>query len=433
MKLVQFFKRIRLRTWIIAGLAAVLVVGSGTTWAVLALTAGSARAQSAPTSMSVAASLQTMQKTVDGTGTLAPTVNESVDFAVAGTVTAVNVTAGQTVAAGDTLATVDTLTVQADALSAQATLASAAAKLASAEAADDGTDASATTIAADAAAVAVAQAAADKAAAAVADATLTAPVAGLVTAVNLAVGDAVTGSASSSSGGSGTGAAASGTGTGSSSSSSTSSSQFTIVSTDSWTVSLSVGETDVANVKAGDQVELSTTDNTSFFGTVSTVGLLPSTTSGAATYPVTIAVTGTPTGLYDGVSVTASVVYEKRTDVLTVPSAAVTTASDGTTTVTKVDSAGAETTTTVTVGETVGTLTEITAGLAEGDLVKVTVFTPGSGNSGTGTGSGSGFPGGTGEFPSGGTFPGGTFPGGTGGTGGTGAGTGTTQGTSSRG
>ncbi len=426
MKLAERAKRLRPRTWIIVGLAALVVVGGGTTWAVLSATS-SATAQVAPTTSTVAASLETLEKTIDASGTLAPTVNESVDFAVAGTVTSVNVQAGSTVAAGDVLATVDTLTVQADLLAAQATLAKAQATLASAEADDDGTDAAAAQIASDEAAVAVAQAAADKAAAAVGDTTLVAPVAGLVTAVDLEVGDTVSGSASSSGSGSasgtGTGSAAGGTGSGSSgSSSSTSTAQFTIVSTDSWQVSLSVGETDVKNVTVGDQVELATDDGTSFFGTVSEVGMLPSSSSGAAAYPVTVAVTGSPEGLYDGVSVTASIVYERRTDVLTVPSAAVTTDADGTSTVTVVGSDGAETETAVTVGETSGSLTEITGGLAEGDQVQVTVFTPGQGNSGTGGGSGQG---GFSGFPGGGTLPegfdpsqmggagGGQFPGGT--------------------
>jgi len=426
-KIVSRIKKLRPRTWAIAGAVAVVVVGGGTTWAVLASNAGAASASAqAVTTQSVAASLQTMQKTIDTSGTLAPTVQEDVDFAVAGTVTAVAVQAGSTVTAGDVLATVDTLTVQSEALAAQAALAKAQATLASAEADDDGTDTSATQIAADEASVAVAQAAADKAVAAVADATLVAPVSGLVTAVNLEVGDTTSGSGSSSSSGT-SGSGTSGTGSGStgtgSSSSSTSSSAFTIVSTDSWQVSLSVGETDVANVTVGDQVELSTDDGTAFFGTVSTVGMLPSTTSGAATYPVTVAVTGSPEGLYDGISITASIVYERRTDVLTVPSAAVTTASDGTTSVSAVDADGNETTTTVTVGETVGTLTEITAGLAEGDLVAVTTFTPGAGNSGTGGMGGTGTQQGTGTFPGGGTMPqgfdpsqmsgGGQMPGGT--------------------
>ncbi|MFB2580699.1 efflux RND transporter periplasmic adaptor subunit [Herbiconiux sp. P15] len=423
MKIIERMKRMRVRTWVIAGAAVVIIAGGGTTWAVLASSSG-AEAQTAPATASVAASLETLEKTIDSSGTLAPTVQEDVDFAVAGTVTAVNVTAGQTVAAGDVLATVDTLTVQADALAAQATLARAQATLASAEADDDGSDESAAQIASDQAAVDEAQAAADKAAAAIADATLVAPVAGLVTSVNLEVGDTTTGSGSAS-GSTGTSGSAA-TGATGSTGTTTSTAQFTIVSTDSWQVSLSIGETDLANVAVDDQVELSTDDGTAFFGTVSEVGMLPSTTSGAAAYPVTVAVTGSPEGLHDGISVTASIVYERRTDVLTVPSAAVSTDADGASTVTVVDAEGTETVTPVTVGETVDSLTEITEGIAEGDLVQVTSFTPGSGNSGT-------MPGG-GELPDGFELPegfdpsqmgggGAGFPGGAGGTGGVTGGT----------
>jgi membrane fusion protein, macrolide-specific efflux system len=193
------------------------------------------------------------------------------------------------------------------------------------------------------------------------------------------------------------------------------------VSTDSWQVSLSVSETEVSEIAAGDQVELATDDGTSFFGTVSSIGLLPSTTSGAATYPVVVAVTGSPEGLFDGISVTADIVYERRADVLTVPANAVTTGTDGTSTVTVVADDGTTTETTVEVGETSGSLVEITSGLAEGDMVQITVFTPGSTGTDGGTGGQSGTGGQTGTFPGGGS---GTFPGGgtgTGGTGGTGS------------
>jgi macrolide-specific efflux system membrane fusion protein len=115
------------------------------------------------------------------------------------------------------------------------------------------------------------------------------------------------------------------------------------------------------------------------------------------------------------VSVTAAIVYERRTDVLTVPSAAITTA-NGKSTVTKVVD-GKNVTTDVTVGETSGTVTEITKGLSSGDSVLVTVFTPGSG-AGTGGSTGqTGQTGQQGQFPGGGEGftgggEGGQFPGG---------------------
>ncbi|MCS5714111.1 biotin/lipoyl-binding protein [Herbiconiux sp. CPCC 205716] len=368
--------RLRRRTKIIIAAATVLVVAGCASAVVVQLTSGAASASASadgPVSRTVAASLETLDKTVAATGTLAPSVDEDVAFEVAGTVTAVNVVAGSTVTAGDVLATVDTLSVQADLLEAEANLASARAALASAESDDDGSDADTATIAAASAAVDVAAKSVDTASAAVGKTTLTAPVSGLVTAVGLAVGDVVGGQSSS------TGSTPS-TGT----DSGTSAAQFTIVGTDSWEAALTVGERDVTNVAVGDQVEFSTDDGDSFFGTVSEVGLLPSTSSGAAAYPVTVAVTGSPDGLHDGIAVTASIVYERRTDVLTVPSGAVTTADDGTSTVTVVDADGGESTRTVTVGETAGDLTEIVEGLVEGETVQVTVFTPGSG-SGSGT------------------------------------------------
>ena len=262
----------------------------------------------------------------------------------------------------------------------------------------DGTDAAVAQIAAQTASIAVDEAAVVTAQAAVAGATLTAPSAGLVTAVNVAVGDVIS---SGGSGSSGAGGATTASTASTSSSSSTSTADFSIVGTDSWSLSLAIGESDIANVAVNDQVELALDDGTAFFGTVQSVGILPSTTSGAVTYPVVVAVTGDPDGLYDGVAVTAKIVYERRTNVLTVPSAAVTTA-DGVSTVKTLDAAGTAVATTVTVGETVGNVTEILTGIAEGDDVVVVTFTPGSGNSGSTTQRGTRPTG----MPAGGTFPG---------------------------
>ncbi|GHS89059.1 RND transporter [Actinomycetota bacterium] len=380
----------------------VAVVGVGVYWFGVR-DDGASAATAGPTTSTVAASLTTMEKTVTGTGTLTPTVQESVGFAVSGTVTSVAVAAGDTVTAGQTLATVDTLQLNADLLSAKATLAAAAAKLADAQDADDGTTTADAQIAALAAQVDVAQAAVDTATAAMADATLVAPVAGLVTAVDLEVGDVVGGSSGSSgasgaSGTTGTGAAA-GAQT-STTTTSTGTSAVTIVGTDAWQVSTTVGESDVALIAAGDQVEMTSDDSTDvIYGTVGEVGLVATSTSGVAAYPVVVDVTGNPADLHDGVSVDVSIIYERRTDVLTVPAAAVTTA-DGESVVQQAGADGNPVSTVVTVGETSGNLVEITSGLAEGDEVLVTVFTPaaGSGTDGGSTDQRGTFPGG-GEMP----------------------------------
>ncbi|MDQ1576180.1 MAG: hypothetical protein QOH55_1330 [Microbacteriaceae bacterium] len=424
----------------IAATLVVVVVGGSIYWFGFGIHAGAQSAQAA--TRTATASLQTMQKTVSGSGTLTPAVQDDVNFAASGTVTAVNVVAGSTVTAGQTLATLNTLTENASLTSAQAALASANAALSAAQTANDGSSAALAKVSADQAAVAVAQASVDSAQAAYNGTTLTSPIAGLVTAVNLVVGDVVTNGSTSvgtsgssgSSGGSGAGAGGAGGGAGGASSSSsstattTTTAQFTVVGTNAWQVTVSVGATDLKNIAVKQQVQLSSDENASFFGTVASIGLLPTTTTGAATYPVVVDVTGSPTSLYDGVTVTAAIVYERRDNVLSVPTAAVTTA-NGVSTVNKVVN-GKTVKTTVTVGETVGNLTEITKGIAEGDQVTVPTFNPaalGGGAAGgarTGQGGAGGFPGGAGGGAGGG-FPGGAgggFGGGAGGGFGGGAG-----------
>src|SRR6185312_1053853 len=60
------------------------------------------------TTVTVPVTTGTIQQTVTSSGTIEPASQANLNFAVSGTVTAVNVKAGQTVAAGQTLATVDT-------------------------------------------------------------------------------------------------------------------------------------------------------------------------------------------------------------------------------------------------------------------------------------------------------------------------------------
>ena len=373
-------RRSRVVTVVLVGVTALVVGAGGVYWFGLRDDAAAVQIPEV-TSQAVAASLTTLEKSVVASGTFTPTVQEEVSFEASGTVTSVAVAAGQTVTAGQTLATIDTLTLNADLLSAKATLAAAEARLADSEDADDGSDASEAQIAANAAQVDVAQAAVDVAAEAMAGATLVAPVDGLLTDVNLAVGQAVIGSGSSS----GSGTATPGASTQDGATTTTSSAQFVVVGTESWQIDVTVDDADVALIAVGDQAEITIEDVTDMvFGTVTEIGLISTSTSGVAAYPVSIEVTGQPDGVYDGVSGDVAIVYERRTDVLTVPSAAVRTV-DGGSVVTQAGADGKEITTSVTVGETVGDLTEITAGLVEGDEVLVTVVTQTSQDAGTGT------------------------------------------------
>jgi multidrug efflux pump subunit AcrA (membrane-fusion protein) len=376
--MLSLWRRSRLWVRAVGLLVLVGVVGSGVYWFGFRDEEASA-ASATSTTTAVAASLTTIEQSVTGSGTLTPTVQEDVSFAVSGTVTSVDVAAGDTVTAGQQLATVDTLNLNADLLSAKADLASVEAELSDAEDDADGSDSSDAQIAALEAKVEVAQASVDSATEDLAGATLTAPVSGLLTEVNIEVGDAISGSGSSSSGSGSTGATG-GSSTGGSSTTTSSSAQFVIIGTDAWQISVSVDETDVALIEVGDQAEITVEDATdTIYGTVSEIGLLSSSSGSVASYPVVVDITGSPEGLHDGVSADVSIIYERRTDVLTIPSAAVTT-TDGESTVTQEGSDGETITTVVTVGETSGTLVEITSGLSEGDEVLVTTFTPGTGS-----------------------------------------------------
>ncbi|WP_426310610.1 efflux RND transporter periplasmic adaptor subunit [Cellulosimicrobium sp. E-16] len=390
--------RPRRRALVVGAVAVVLVAALVVYLTVLRPRASSALEAGAAQPVTAQAATATFEQTVTTTGTLTPSVQEDVSFAAAGTVLTVEVAAGDTVEAGQTLATIDTLQLDAALAQANADLAQARADLADAQESDDGSDAAGAALEARESAVAVAQQATDDAAAAMADATLTAPAAGLVTSVGVAVGDTVgsTGSSAStgsgSPGGTGTVPGASTGGSGSSTSSGSSdTAAVTIVGTDAWAVDVSVGEADVAAIETGDQVEMTSDDLAdTVFGTVSEIGRLPSTTQGAVAYPVSVAVTGSPEDLYDGVSVDVSIVTERRTDVLSVPAAAVSTNDDGASVVTLVADDGSTSERVVETGETSGQSVEIVSGLAEGDTVQYTAFTPGAGRGQVGEQGGTG-------------------------------------------
>ncbi|MGO1315496.1 MAG: efflux RND transporter periplasmic adaptor subunit [Cellulomonadaceae bacterium] len=374
-------------------LVAVVLVLGGVAAVWLALRPEAAAQDSAATTTTVQAATSTFEQSVTTSGTLTPAVQVQAVFAASGTVRSVEVVAGDLVAEGDVLATIDTLQLGAARAQAAADLATAQAALVEAQESDDGSDAAAAAVTARAAAVAVAQQADDDAEAAMTDATLVAPVSGLVTSVGIAAGDVV----SATSTGASAGGASSPTGAGGATTSTATTAAVTIVGTDAWTVAVSVGESDVVDIELGDQVEMTSDDlGQTVFGTVTEIGLLPSTTQGAVAYPVTVTVTGSPAGLFDGVAVDVSIITERRTDVLAVPAAALSTDAGGAWVVTLVAEDGSTSEQTVETGETSGQMTEIVSGLAAGDTVSYTVATPGGGSQEQATQDGSGMPG---DFP----------------------------------
>ena len=191
-----------------------------------------------------------------------------------------------------------------------------------------------------------------------------------------------------------------------------------MISTGSYVVDASVGAGDLANIAKGDQVTITTAGSTSpVFGLVSSIGIVASTTSGTSAFPVVVNVTGSPSGLYAGSSVNVSIIYKQLSNVLVVPSLAVTRA-NGNAYVT-VDKNGVKSQHLITVGLSSGGSTQVVSGLTSGDTVVVPV--PVTRTGGT-TGGFGGFGGGGGGFGggSGGTGRSGGRFGGFGGAGGTG-------------
>jgi multidrug efflux pump subunit AcrA (membrane-fusion protein) len=402
------------RQYALTALAVVIVIGGGGY-----LMFGRSDSASATTTTSTVAA-GTFQTTVSASGTIDPADEADLDFAVSGRVTSVKVKAGDTVTKGEVLGKLDTVSLDAALASAKAEL-----EAAQTTAADDGSSSSTQQVSNNAA-VASAEADVQTAEDNLAAATLKSTISGTVAAVNVAVGDQASGTSSSSSsstsgdsstggsGGSGGTGSTGGTGSSSSSSSSTASTAaVTVVTPKNFVVDVDVAATDIKQVKKGLQVQITPNGATTpIFGTVKDVGLVAETSSsGAATFPVTVSVTGSQSGLYAGTTADVSIIVKQVTNVLTVPTLALTT-SGGKTYVQKVDGSGTKKTA-VTVGQTYGASTEIKAGLKAGDRVQLT--TPTQLRTGTGARTG-----GTGGF-GGGNFPGGftgTRPGGTGGFGG---------------
>lgn len=379
-----FFGALR-RRWYVAG-ALVLIVAIAAT--VLLVRASSA----APAQQVVAARTGTLNRTVALNGTIAPANRADLSFSAGGQVTAVNVAVGQQVAPGQALATVDAASLPGQTAQARSSLASARARLA----ADRSTGASAAQIDADNAAVAAAQAQVDVAVQNEAQATLTAPFAGTVAAVNVTVGQRVSagggGSAAASAAGSGSGSAAaaalggntvaSGSGA-SGSGASASSAAVVVVSTGSYRLDAGVDDTQVGQLAVGQAAAITPNGATAPIpGTVASVGLVATSTSGVASYPVTIAVTGSPPGLHLGASAQIEVTTQQIQDAVLVPAAAVHGA--GTATAVTVLEQGRAVSRPVTVGASAGSRTQITKGLQAGEDVVVpeAAARPGAGGGG---------------------------------------------------
>jgi multidrug efflux pump subunit AcrA (membrane-fusion protein) len=388
------------RHTIIAVVVALVVVGGGGVWAV---TRSSSSTTAAPTLVAVTSG--TIRQSVSASGTLEPAHRADLTFAVSGTVTSVPAAAGDRVRAGAVLATVDTANLKTAVTSAKASVSAMQDQLTAQQ--DAGS--SAVQIASTQAQLTDAEAKLTDAQTALTAASMTSPIAGTVAQVDIAVGDSVTQSGSTASAASssatGTGSFASSAGASSpsaaGSSSSSTTAQIVVISTTSWVVDASVGSADLPQLKKGLQAEITPTGSaTKIFGTVKSVGIIASSSSsGSATFPVTITVTGSPKGLYAGGAADVSIIVKQVENVLSVQTNAVHT--EGGKTVVHQMKDGAQVSTPVKVGTTYGAVTQILSGLKAGDKVVGTTFRLGSNRPAGGTGTRQG--GGTGGAGLGGT------------------------------
>jgi macrolide-specific efflux system membrane fusion protein len=249
---------------------AVIVIAAAVYW--LVHSSSSSSGQSGPVQRVVAVTAGNMTQTVSTSGTLAPADTENLSFSTSGQVTAVNVKAGQQVTKGTILAAVDSAALQSQVTGAQASVDSATAKLSN----DQANGASAAQIQSDQANLAAAQAQLASAQTSLSGATLTAPIDGTVAAVNLTVGQQLSGSGTggtnlsgsatgsgrtgaASSGGSGNsfggggggGGSATSNSSSSSSSSSSSTPQIQMISTGTFVVNVSVDDTQIGRIAVG--------------------------------------------------------------------------------------------------------------------------------------------------------------------------------------
>ncbi|MCX5995598.1 MAG: efflux RND transporter periplasmic adaptor subunit [Chloroflexi bacterium] len=175
-------------------------------------------------------------------------------------------------------------------------------------------------------------------------------------------------------------------------------------------VSATVDEIDVAQVQQGQKatVTLDAISDLELSGKVSSISAFANSQSGVVSYSVTIMVTSIPSGvqLREGMSATATITNQLASNVLLVPTKAISGKSTNNPVVTVMVNGMSEVRS-VKLGASDDTSTEVVSGLNAGDMVVVTSSTSSStsGSSSSSTGSQGGFTGGGGmEFPGGG-FP----------------------------
>lgn len=395
-----------MRRWVATAVLAAVLVGGGMGWAA---THGSA---STTRFLTASVARGSVAQTVAATGTVQPgatvalsfggsTVNNSAGTASGngtGTsasgggsarsvssgsteVTSVAARVGEKVSAGRELAKLDDSAAQAQLAGAQSQLTSAQTRQSA-----DAATATAATAASDASAIAQAEQQVENAQAVLDATVLKAPVAGVITEVNLSKGLPST-------------------------------SPAIVLRTGSLRVVASVSENDITSLSAGQKATVGFPALSA--STTGTVGTLPTaansaSASGAVTFPVTINLPHPPANLLSGMTAQISVVIAQRDNVLSVPTSAL--AGSASAPTVQVLVAGKPVTRPVEIGLSTNSATEIIAGLTAGQTVVTGEVNPtATNNAGTGAGlggAGAGFRGGGGLGGAGGFRNRGGFGGG---------------------
>ncbi len=344
---------------VVLGVVALLALAGGAI-VLIHPVGGGARAAAPAAQVQLTAKVQrgVVSRTITAMGSIAPAREVSASFAVSGTVSAVSVAVGQTVAAGAPLGTLDPTALTTALTTAENDLTAARAAVTAAQASGQQGDSALATAENR---LQTAQNAVDAAQTGLAEATLTAPIAGIVLAVNDTVGSRVqAGNPAETVAASGTTASSSGF--------------VTIADTSGLTMTAQIAEADIASVAIGQAatVTFPAVPQTSAPATVTAIA--PTATSGGSTvsYATTVALASPPPGIRLGQTAELDIVTtSSKGEALSVPDAAITTATDGTKTVTVVAADGTTSSVTVTTGVVGDAGTEIDSGLSAGETVVI--------------------------------------------------------------
>jgi multidrug efflux pump subunit AcrA (membrane-fusion protein) len=250
---------------------------------------------------------------------------------------------------------------------------------------ENGSTSSSTQIATDESQVEIDQVNVNNAQAAVNAATLKAPTGGLVEDVNVTNGEQIS---SAGTGGASSGASGSAT------------HAIVIIAPGVFEVTGSVSDTLVNEIAIGQSAEVVAAGSSeAVAGKVTEVAEAATVTSGVASFPVTVLLSGASPSLRPGMSASVSVIINQVVGVITVPTSAVHTTGVGSTVTLFVN--GKPDPVAVTVGAADATLTQILSGVKVGDAVVIATIsstipsaTSGTGRSLTGGGFGGGLGGG---------------------------------------